>query len=456
VDGHTHFGLWVLNRQRVHLTGALTRQAALARIKAGVDEQGWVRGHGWDANRWEAAPDRQSLDEVTTLPAFFESVDVHAGWANSAALAAARITAATPDPEGGRIVRDASGEATGLLLERAQELVIACLPATDSERLVGLIRDAQGVAHRLGITGIHDVEGPEVLAAFRALEAAGELRLRVLFHPPIAQLPVLLAHGVRSGDGTGWLRLGGVKLFLDGSLGSRTAWMLAPYEDGRDAGMPLTSEADARRAVMAAAAGGIAATVHAIGDAAVRRALDLLSPLPVAGIPHRIEHFQCVDAADLGRAAAHGIVASMQPAHLPGDAVLAEERWGSRTRGAYACRSLLRAGTVLAFGSDVPVVTLDPRAGVVAAMGRVAADGSFAGGWNAAERLSFEQVVGAYTHGNALAEGVGARRGRLASGWDADLVAWEVDPAVELGEAAAFHEARVRLTVVAGEVVYGA
>lgn len=454
VDGHTHFARWALNRQRVQLTGALTRQEALVRIRAGVPEDGWLRGHGWDANRWEAPPDRWSLDVVTTGPAFLESIDVHSGWANSAALSTAGITRATPDPEGGRIVRDASGEPTGLLLERAQDRVVACLPPSDPKRLVGLLREAQRLAHRLGVTGIHDVEGLDALRAFRTLEAAGELRLRVLFQPPVAHLPTLLAHGVRSGAGSEWLRLGGVKLFLDGSLGSRTAWMLAPYEDGRDAGMPLTPEPDARRAVMAAAAGGISCTVHAIGDAAVRRALDLLSAAPGVGIPHRIEHFQCVSEADIGRAAAHGIVASMQPAHLPGDVLLAEERWGQRSRGAFACQRLLRQGTVLAFGSDVPVASIDPRAGVVAAMDRVAADGSFSAGWHAGERLGFEAVVRAYTLGNALAEGLGGRRGRLAPGADADLVAWEVDPAVERGIGSAFHEARVRLTLVGGEVVY--
>ncbi len=454
VDGHTHFGLWSLNRRRVNLHGAPTRRVALERIREGASERGWIRGHGWDANRWEAAPDRWALDEATSLPAFFESVDVHAGWANSAALDLAGITAQTPDPEGGRIIRDGAGMPTGLLLERAQQLLLGCLPQIDPDRLVTLMREAQQIAHRHGVTGIHDVEGPDVLRAFRTLETQGELRLRVLFHPPIAQLPLLLAQGVRSGQGTPWLRLGGVKLFLDGSLGSRTAWMLAPYEDGRDAGMPLTTEADARRAVAAAAAAGIASTVHAIGDAAVRRALDLLCDLPPAGIPHRIEHFQCVDEADVARASTHRVVVSMQPGHLPGDVHLAEERWGARARGAYAFRSLLRTGAVLAFGSDVPVVSIDPRAGVAAAMDRVASDGAFAAGWFAEERLGFEEAVRAYTLGNAMADGSSARRGWLAPGADADLVAWDVDPAVEQGSGAAFRGAQVRLTVVGGEVVF--
>jgi predicted amidohydrolase YtcJ len=454
VDGHTHFGLWALSRRRVHLAGAATRAEALRRVASGTPEQGWLLGHGWDANRWDQAPDRRSLDQVVTGPAWFDSIDLHAGWANSAALAAAGITRQTPDPPGGRLVRDPSGEPTGLLLERAVQLVQAVLPVSDPGDRVSAIKDAQAFAHRVGITGIHNTEGPDALRALRTLDARGELRLRVLFHPQVAQLSSLLEHGVRSGQGGDWLVLGGVKLFLDGSLGSRTAWMLRPYQDGRDNGMPLATEAEARRAVRMASAGGLACTIHAIGDAAVRRALELLEPLAPAAIPHRIEHVQCIHPDDLGRAAAAGIIASMQPAHLPGDVPLAEERWGERAAGAYAFRSLLRRGTVLAFGSDVPVAPLDPRRGVVAAMERSAADGSFDGGWHPEERLTFAEVLQGYTLGNAIAAGMADRQGRLAPGCDADLVAWTMDPSVLQGDAAAFAAARVDLTVVGGEVVY--
>lgn len=453
VDGHTHFAMWGLGRKRVHLAGACTLVEAVSRVATGIPDQGWILGHGWDSNRWEAPPDRWSLDRVVAGPAYLQSIDIHAGWANSAALLAAGIDRETPDPPGGRIVRDGAGEPTGLLLEQATQLLTPVLPRASASDLLTVVTDAQAAAHRLGITGIHDVEGPEVLRAFRTLEAGGHLRLRVLFSPPVAQLPTLRAHGVRSGQGTEWLRLGGVKLFLDGSLGTRTAWMLDPYEDGRDAGMPLCTEAEARRAVELAAGGGIACTVHAIGDAAVRRALDLLESAPSAGLPHRIEHFQCVHPEDLSRAGRAGIVASMQPAHLPGDVTLAEDRWGPRSRGAYAFRSLLEHGAVLAFGSDVPVAPLDPRPGVVAAMSRTASDGSFAGGWHPEERLGFEAVVRGYTEGNAVAGGVADRRGRLVPGSDADLVAWEVDPGVLRGDATAFRDARVELTVVGGETV---
>lgn len=453
VDGHTHFALWALNRRRVQLAGAKTREAALAAVAAATADQGWVIGQGWDANGWTQRPDRAALDAIQRWPVYLDSLDVHAAWVNSAALAAAGITRHTADPYGGRIVRDAAGEPTGLLLERAVELMTPYLPEPPADRLDEALREAQAEAHRLGVTGIHDVESRGAMAAFERLQGANVLRLRVLFHPPVDALPGLVERGVRSGVGSEWLTVGGVKMFLDGSLGSRTAWMLDPYEGSRDRGMPITAEADVRAAMRLAAGAGIASTVHAIGDAAVRRALDLMSTIDRVAIPHRIEHFQCVHPADLGRAAAAGIVLSMQPAHLLTDVPLVDRHWGSRGRGAYAFRTFLREGSTLVFGSDVPVASIDPREGIFAALERQAEDGTPAGGWRPEEKLRFEDAVRAYTATPAAAGGVAHRRGILAPRHDADLVAWEVDPAVERDDGGAFRAGRAVLTVVGGEVV---
>jgi predicted amidohydrolase YtcJ len=453
VDGHTHFALWSLSRGRVQLAGVESRGEAARRVAAAVPEQGWVVGQGWDANRWPEPPHRIVLDAVQAAPVYLDSLDVHAAWVNTAGLRAAGIGAETPDPPGGRIVRDAAGEPTGHLLERAVELVTRVLPRPPADRLDQALHDAQAEAHRLGITGIHDVEDAAARAAFARLDAAGELRLRVLFHPPVASLPALIRDGERSGAGSDWLMLGGVKMFLDGSLGSRTAWMLRPYEGSRDRGLPLTDADEAERAMRLASEHGIACTVHAIGDAAVRRALDLMTALPRAALPHRIEHFQCVHPDDLVRAARAGIVASMQPAHLLTDIPLIERHWGARGAGAYAFRSLLRRGTPLVFGSDVPVASIDPREGVFSALDRTMGDGSPRGGWRVEERLTFEEAVRAYTVAPAQAAGVGARRGTLEVGMDADLVAWSCDPATEGDSGSAFRSGRAELTVVGGEVV---
>jgi hypothetical protein len=453
VDGHTHFAMWALNRRRVQLAGVTSRDEVLRRVAAAGPVQGWVVGQGWDANGWSTPPDRAALDALHAGPVYLDSLDVHAAWVNTAALAAASITRATPDPFGGRIVRDAAGEPTGLLLERAVELLLPHLPEPPAARLDEALRDAQAEAHRLGLTGIHDVEADSVLAAFRRLEAADALRLRVLFHPPVTSLRSLQRSSIRSGVGSDWLRVGGIKLFLDGSLGSRTAWMLEPFEGSRDRGMPITTEAEAAQAMRDAAASGIASTVHAIGDAAVRRALDLMAALPRVAIPHRIEHFQCVHPDDLDRAAASGVVVSMQPAHLLTDIPLVERHWGARGRGAYAFESLRRRGTPMVFGSDVPVASIDPREGLFAALERRDAAGAPSGGWRPEEKLGFEDAVRGYTLGAAHAAGLAARAGSLAPGCDADLVAWDFDPAAEHGSGDAVRAGRARLTVVGGEVV---
>jgi predicted amidohydrolase YtcJ len=453
VDGHTHFAMWALNRRRVDLASTRTREAALAKAGAASPVQGWVQGQGWDANGWPTPPDRYALDAVQRGPVYLDSLDVHAAWVNTAALAAAGITRETPDPFGGRIVRDAAGEPTGLLLERAVELMTPHLPQPPDVTLDEAVLEAQAEAHRLGVTGIHNVEGARALDSFRRLEADQRLRLRVLFHPPVESLPDLVAGRIRSGSGSEWLTIGGVKMFLDGSLGSRTAWMLDPYTGTRDRGMVITTAEEARAAVQTAARSGIATAIHAIGDAAVRRALDLLGEAPRAAIPHRIEHFQCVHPQDLDRAAAAGVVVSMQPAHLLTDIPLVDRHWGDRGAGAYAFRSLLRRRTPMVFGSDVPVASIDPREGVYAALERRGNGGGPAGGWRAEEKLGLEETIGCYTLGAAFAGGVEHRRGSLAPGQDADLVAWEVEAEAERGSGDAFRAARAVLTVVAGQVV---
>lgn len=451
VDSHTHFTMWALGRREVQLTGVKSLEAAVAAVGRAGSFQGWIVGQGWDANQWSRPPARDDLDHIP-FPVFLDSLDVHAAWVNSSALAAAGISRETPDPPGGRIVRDASGVPTGLLLENAVSLVRDVLPSPPESLLLEATRTAQREAHSLGITGIHNVEGCHAWETFAAMETAGDLELRVLFHHPVAELHDLVRRGVRSGTGSEWLLHGGVKMFLDGSLGSRTAWMLSPYEGSRDSGMPVTDRETAQLAVLTAADAGLAAVVHAIGDAAVRRALDLIEPARPVGISHRIEHFQCVHPGDIARAARANIVLSMQPAHILVDIPLAERNWGDRSRGAYAFRSLLEAGSLLSFGSDTPVASIDPREGVFAAMER--RQDMDQPSWYPEQRLDFETVVRAYTTGPAGAANLLHRRGTLAPGMDADLVAWQIGEDIFHGRGAAIRDARVRLTVVGGSVVY--
>ena len=451
VDSHTHFAMWAIGRSQVQLSGTRTLAEALQRIQPAVPVQGWVLGQGWDCNGWSEPPGRQHLDPLHAGPVFLHSLDVHAAWVNSAALEIAGISRETPDPFGGRIVRDAAGDPTGLLLERAVDLVRSHLPDPVQARRKDALLEAQSAAHRLGLTGIHNVEDHHAFHAFQELEREDRLRLRVLFHHPVADLPALVRKGIRSGTGGPWLTNGGVKMFLDGSLGSRTAWMLEPYERTRDRGMMITDESTARGAMNLAAEHGLASVVHAIGDAAVRRGLDLMQHLPAAGVRHRIEHFQCVNSSDLDRASRSGIALSMQPAHILTDVPLAEKHWGSRSAGAYAFRTLLDRGSLLAFGSDAPVASLDPREGVYAAMERRQSETDPS--WYPDQRLDFETIVRAYTLGPAQAARVENHRGTLSPGSDADLVVWTLDDDRAV-TGAGFRKAQVTLTVVGGEPVY--
>jgi predicted amidohydrolase YtcJ len=456
-DAHVHLTTWALARRRVDLHAASTAEegGAMVARAAAAGGDGWVRGLGWDRNRWGGLPHRQVLDRVVPgRPVHLLSHDIHAAWLNTEALLRCGITAETPDPPGGAIVRDPdTGAPTGVLLEHAVALAEPHLPVDSPAEVRAALLEAQAELHRLGLTGVHSVEVTG-LEDFAALEQDGLLRLRVLQAIPLVRLEAAIEVGLRSGFGSDRLRVGGVKMFLDGALGSRTAWMREPYEGSDDRGIRTLEPAAFRDAVQRAAAAGIATTVHAIGDAAVELAIDVLSRTPrPAALPHRIEHVQLCPPELWDAMGRSGVVASMQPVHLLTDVPAVERHWGAaRARGAYAFGPLARAGAVLAFGSDAPVETPDPRQGLFAAVRRVARDGSHPGAWHPENAVDAEAALRAYTEGPAAAAGVEATRGRLLPGCDADLVAWDRDP---LGcDPEALPELRCLLTMVAGEVVH--
>jgi predicted amidohydrolase YtcJ len=438
-DAHVHLTEWAFARREVDLTGVASPAAAARAVAEHVAQQPlpWVRGRGWNPHLWGAGiPHRRTLDDaVGDRPVALQSHDMHALWVNSAALAAAGIDASTPDPDGGHIVRDAAGQPTGLLLEWAGRLVTDAFPAPTPAEAVAAVRDAQVELHSLGITGVHSFPGvhlvePDPLPVLLALRELGQLSLRVLQHIRLERLDDAIRLGLRSGFGDEWLRIGALKMFLDGALGSRTAWMREPYEGSDDVGMSTMAPEVFRANVARAAAAGIASTVHAIGDAAVCLALDVLCDpaLRVAALPHRIEHVQCCPEDRFGDAAAAGVTCSVQPAHLVTDWSIADRHWGTdRSRGAFAVGSLLRRGTVLAFGSDVPVEPVDPRRGLHAALTRQDLHGQPPGGWFADERITALEALGGYTVGPARAAGLQPPAGTLAPGAFADFAAWDRD-----------------------------
>ncbi len=456
-DSHVHMTAWALGRRRIDLSGVASIDAAIERVARFLHAgTGWILGQGWNRHLWDRAPTRRDLDALApAVPVLLESQDIHSAWLNSEALRRCGIDRHTPDPPGGAIERDPDGEPTGLLLEAARVLALKHVPQPGSEEVQEALREAQAEAHRFGLTGVHSVE-PGGLTDFETLRAAGGLRLRVLQHIAMDQLDGAIAVGLRSGFGGDWIRIGGVKMFLDGALGSRTAWMRKPYVGESGTGIRTLEPAEFRDTARRAAAAGIASTVHAIGDAAVDLALTVLGeevPAPAA-LPHRIEHLQLCPPEWWERAARSGIVASMQSTHLLTDVPAAERSWGhERSRGAYAFAPLLRAGMTLALGSDVPVESCDPRPGLFAAVCRETWTGPWEGGeWYPEHALTRAEAISAYTEGPALAARQQHRRGRLLAGYDADLVAWDRDPFAI--PAAEIRSMRCTLTMVDGEIVF--
>jgi predicted amidohydrolase YtcJ len=469
-DAHVHFGWYSLAvyQGRIELDNVPSKPEALSRVaeQAGTVPAGcWIQGGGWNKNVWPDAsfPTAADLDAVALQhPVALEDKSHHATWVNSRALALAGITANTEDPPGGEILRDEMGQPTGILLETAAELVYDVIPEPEVGAFVEALRRSQAKAHSLGLTGFHDPGHPKILAALQVLRTGGELDLRALVHIPSEGLEAAIDLGLRSGFGDERLRIGGVKIFADGALGPQSAHMLAAYEGSDDnLGIPTHSAEHLSELVRRAHRAGLSIAVHAIGDAANRAVLDAIAASRSSRgpqsfrptLPDRIEHVQLLHADDVPRLAALGVVASMQPIHATSDMEMADRHWGDRSDLAYAWRGVRDSGAWLAFGSDCPVETLDPLAGIHAAATRCRADGTPGPeGWIPAQRLSVTEAVHAYTLGSAYASAESHRKGSLSPGKLADAVVlshdlFSVDPMEIL-------QIQVEMTVFDGRIVY--
>jgi predicted amidohydrolase YtcJ len=465
VDSHLHFMSYGLSLIEIDLVAVPTLEEALARVAARAEttpEGQWLTGRGWDHSLWPGGefPTRQDLDRVAPKhPVWLRRKCGHAGWANTRGLELAGITAETPDPPGGAIDHDlATGEPTGILKETALDLMARLFADPSDEEAAAAIRVAMTNAHKQGLVGVHTMEGAAAFRGFQKLRASGELKLRILMQIPEDNLDAAIQAGLQSGYGDEWLRIGGVKAFADGALGARTAYMLEPFEGEPDNYGIAVSDADhLKEFVGKASRAGLAAFIHAIGDRANREVLDAVEASRAAGeglhLRHRIEHTQILHPDDIPRLAELGVIASMQPIHATQDMLLADALWGGRSAGAYAFRSLLDKGAVLAFGSDSPVEDLNVMIGIHAAVTRRRADGSPGPeGWYPEQRLSVTESVYAYTAGAAYASGEEDIKGTLSPGKLADLVVlsqdiFSIDPMEIL-------ETEVVATMVDGEVVY--
>jgi hypothetical protein len=478
-DSHLHFLSYGIGLKEIELAGvpALEEALALVSARASASPAGqWLTGRGWDHTLWAgrgleagAFPTRQDLDRVAPgHPVFLRRKCGHAGWANTRALELAGITASTPDPAGGAIDRDPlTGQPTGILKDTAMEIVFSLFQEPSLAEATAAIKAAMPHAHRAGLVGVHTMEGAGAFQAFQALLAAGELQLRITMQIPEENLDAAIQVGLRSGFGNEWLRIGGVKIFSDGALGARTAYMLEPFEGyPGNYGLPMGTPEHLREVIMKASRAGIASFVHAIGDRANREVLDAIAEtrrsesaaFSSAGraqprLRHRIEHAQIVHPDDVPRFAALGVIASMQPIHATQDMLIADALWAERGAHAYAWRSLLNAGAVLAFGSDSPVEDLSVMMGIHAAVTRRRADGSPGPeGWYPAQRLTVDEAVSAYTAGAAYASGEERIKGSLAPGKLADLVVLSQD--IFTVDPMAITETEVVGTMVGGKWVY--
>ncbi|MCC7359175.1 MAG: amidohydrolase [Anaerolineales bacterium] len=465
VDAHLHFdwysrGLQAVDAETDTLAECLRRVAKKA---AKTPEGQWVLGLGWNQNEWGGQfPTAGDLDSVAPRhPVILKAKSGHAAWVNSLAMQLAGITAGATAPLGGEIQRDARGIPTGIFFEDAIELVDHLVPDTTPEQLAELMRPAMQNAWRVGLTGIHDFDGRRSFAAFQLLKARGELGLRVVKQIQVKHLGEAVGLGLRSGFGDDWLRIGNIKVFLDGALGPRTAAMIAPYEgEPKNTGIVVTDKEALYEHATLAAANGLAMTVHAIGDRANHDLLDVYATIRreeagrgQASLRHRCEHVQVLHPNDYGRLAQLNVVASMQPIHATSDMLMADRYWGKRTAGAYALRTQLEAGAPLAFGSDAPVENFNPFWGIHAAVTRRRADGAPGPeGWHPEQRLSVAEAVHGFTLGAAYAGYMEDRQGRLAAGRLADLIV--VDRDIFSVEPMAIKDTQVLGTLVGGDWRY--
>ncbi|MFQ5578503.1 MAG: amidohydrolase [Anaerolineae bacterium] len=469
-DAHFHLYDWAMLRRGIPLAGSASLADVRRRVRQAVQAASpgqWILGQGWNQDAWPRPqlPHRANLDDLTPdNPVILWRSDLHLAWANSRALRAAGITADTPNPDMGIIERDETGRATGIMRELAINLVRRAIPSPTPAEPDRAVRQAIAELHRLGLTGVHDMrlmggeDGPPAFTAWQRLRADGALNLRLWMMLPGELLDEAIALGLRTGFGDDRLRIGGIKLFADGATGPRTAWMLEPFAGG-GTGMPLTPMPTIARLVSRAHRAGLSTAIHAIGDRAVRELLDVYTEVlaqranhaqPLA--PHRIEHVQHSSPADLQRLAPLRLAASVQPLHITDDMATIDRACGERARWAYAFRNLLNAGTTLALGSDGPVASPNPFWGIHAAVTRQRRDGTPAGGWQPAQRLTVAEAVWGYTMGAARAAGQTARQGSLTPGKLADLVVLERDIFAISPEAIA--DTNVWLTVFDGRIVH--
>lgn len=470
IDSHVHLLAGGSALASVQLRDATTPEAFTERIAEFAEtlQPGeWILGGAWDHTLWGGElPHRQWIDAVTPdHPVWILRLDGHMGLANSLALEEAGVTADTPEVEGGTIVRDASGRPTGVLKDNAMRLLFAAVPEPSEAQLDRFLDAAMTYMASNGVTTVHDVFADDFdswasLATYRRAERRSKLRTRIYSVAPLSEWQALRDDIAANGRGTAWLKTGGVKGFMDGSLGSHTAAFFEPFTDTPDdRGFLINTLEDMRQWIEGADGAGLQVMVHAIGDRAIRDLLDIYLDVAQAhgrrDRRFRVEHAQHIHPDDLQRFAALDVIASMQPYHAIDDGRWAEEVIGhERARTTYAFRSLIDSGARVALGSDWYVAPATPIEGIYAAVTRRTLDGANPNGWIPEQKITVEQALRAYTYQGAFASFEEHNKGTLKEGMLADMVLLDRDLTEIAPES--IRDARVVKTIVAGRVVFSA
>lgn len=464
MDAHVHFLDGGFQLASVDLRDATSPDEFIRRLGAFAAERQpgeWITGGDWDHERWPGAPlpTRAWIDSVTPRnPVFVSRLDGHMGLANSLALRAAGIGPGTKDIPGGTIVRDRNGVPTGVLKDEAMGPVYGSMPDPSDAQVDAALQRAMAHANANGVTAVASVSaGWAQVAGLRRARAKDALSVRVALFPALADWHRVADSVTANGPGDDWLRLAGVKGFVDGSLGSGTALFFQPYaDDPTTRGLMVTPEESLRTQIGAADSAGLQVVVHAIGERANALLLDIYDSVAQAHGPRdrrfRVEHAQHLRAQDVPRFAALGVVASMQPYHAADDGRWAWKRLGDRVSDSYVFRSLLDAHAHLVFGSDWTVAPISPLLGIWAAVTRRTLDGKNPDGWLPAQKISVEEALRAYTSENAWGVFAEGSRGRLVPGDRADLVLLDED--LLTIPPATIDQVQVQATVVGGRVVY--
>jgi predicted amidohydrolase YtcJ len=466
-DAHVHFLSGGFSLSNVDLRDAKSPEAMAARLAdfaRNTPKGRWIVGGDWDHEKWPGAPlpTRQMIDAATpNHPVFINRLDGHMALANSLALKLAGLTSKTKDVPGGLIVRDQKGEPTGVLKDAAEDLVERVIPPRSFDEKHAAARAATHYAASLGVTSLTDMSAGEDVGLFQYMLDRGELKTRIYAIRSIVSWEVLRKAGVRAAFGSDMLRIGGLKGFADGSLGSTTAFFFEPYNDApKTRGLlfdQMLPEGIMLKRVQAADEAGLQVMIHAIGDEANYRILEIYKSVAASNGNRdrrfRIEHAQHLRPSEIPRFGSQKIIASMQPYHAADDGRWCEKRIGpERAKGTYAFKTLLDTGAVLAFGSDWTVAPLNPLEGIKAAVTRQTLDGKHPDGWIPEQKLSVDEAVRAYTFGSAYAEFAAAVKGSLRPGMLADFVMLDRD--IYTIEPSQIDQTRVLTTIIDGKVVF--